>query len=112
MGKIKDFLKTRSTWIIIILLVLLTMKSCQSCNRKQDVLFLNHQTELVVDSLQSEIAVRDSAIYSLEKELSIANAERKASEYMIKTLSKDKSDYQRISSDLAKSAAASQKIQK
>lgn len=105
MEKIKNFLKTKSTWIIIVLLVLFTLKSCQSCNRRQEISFMKQQTELVVDSLNSEISTRDSVIYVLEKDLSIANAEKKASNYMIETLSKDKSDYQKISSDLAKSAA-------
>ena len=105
MEKIKNFLKTKSTWIIIILLVLFTLKSCQSCNRRQEISFMKQQTELVVDSLNSEIFARDSVIYVLEKDLSIANAEKKASDYMIETLSKDKSDYNKISEDLAKSAA-------
>lgn len=105
MEKIKNFLKTKSTWIIIILLVLFTLKSCQSCNRRQEISFMKQQTELVVDSLNSEIFARDSVIYVLEKDLSIANAEKKASDYMIETLSKDKSDYKKISEDLAKSAA-------
>lgn len=112
MEKIKNFLKTKSTWIIIVLLVLFTMKSCQSCNRRQEISFMKQQTELTIDSLKSVISSKDSTIYSLETELSVVSAEKKASDYMIQTLSKDKSDYQKISSDLAKSAANSQKNQK
>lgn len=97
-----DLLKSIRFWIIVVLMILFSFKSCQSCSRKQAIEFEKQKTEQVTDSLQTEIAKRDSTIYQLRKDMSVIDAERKANEYMIESLTKDKSDYQKINENLSK----------
>ena len=111
MDKIKTFIKEKGHWIIIVLFALLMLKSCQSCSRNQDTQFLKHSTELKIDSLKTEIAERDSTIYVLNDSVAVLNAEKRAADMMIKTLSSDKDDYKRISEQLVKNAAQNKRHQ-
>lgn len=74
--KLKELYKKYTNWVVVILVCLLAMKSCQSCSRNQALNFIeyNHnQSELVLkDSImiQKDIIVRkDKSIDSLTVEL-------------------------------------------
>lgn len=70
-------------WIILVLLLLLMIKSFQSCNRKMEVKrterILNHERDslffnasIIQDSLVKEIIIRDNIIKNLTYEVKIA----------------------------------------
>lgn len=76
MNKLKQFLKNHTTAIIVILLVLLFLKSCQSCSRKQQMEWGTMTCAEVVDSLNEVVAGRDYVIDSLNNEIKVLVTER------------------------------------
>lgn len=102
MDKIKSFIREKSIWIIAVLFALLVLKSCKSCSRNQENAFQKHRTEIEADSLKREIQKRDDTIYILCDSISVLNTKLSSAEAVIERLDKDKSDYKRISEQLAK----------
>lgn len=64
MEKIKDFVKKNYVYIIIILVILLIGKSCQSCTRKNTIVYNKYEYRSKIDSLQSmNNYYKDSILY-------------------------------------------------
>ena len=100
--KVIEFIKKNCMWFIAVLLLLLGVKSCQSCSRTQKAAFAGKAAIATMDSLKSEIQKRDDTIYLLNDSISVLNTKLNAAEAVIERLDKDKSDYKRISEHLAK----------
>lgn len=64
MDKIKDFVKKNYVYIIIVLVVLLMAKSCQSCTRKNTITWNEVNTKNTVDSLtEINATYKDSILF-------------------------------------------------
>ena len=51
----KEFCNKNIKWIAIILFILLTFKSCQSCTRNSTIEYNKNNYEIVIDSLNNEL---------------------------------------------------------
>lgn len=91
--RVKYIVRRWSLLIVFGLLVILFLKSCQSCSRKQTISFSEIRTEEMRDSLKCEILHRDSIITDLEEEITRLSTELERSEEMIEVLAKDKRQY-------------------
>ena len=100
--KVIEFIKKNCMWFIAALLLLLGVKSCQSCSHTQEAAFAGKAAIATMDSLKSEIQKRDDTIYLLNDSISVLNTKLGAAEAVINRLDQDKSDYKRISEQLAK----------
>lgn len=64
MEKIKDFVKKNYVYIIIVLVVLLMAKSCQSCTHKNTIAWNEVTTKNLVDSLtEINATYKDSILF-------------------------------------------------
>lgn len=95
-------LTAKSIWIVVILAILLVIKSCQSCNRNQQIEFANYNNIIITDSLNNEITKRDSIIYLYIDSINVLRAEKKAGQYMIENLQQDKESYRKTINQLTK----------
>ena len=64
MNTIKEFIKKYNIYIIIILVILLMGKSCQSCTRKNTIVYNKYEYQSQIDSVQSmNKCYKDSILY-------------------------------------------------
>ena len=72
MEKLKLLYSKYTNWIIIILVVLFGLKSCQSCSRKNQILYYQKQNTALCDSVNKDANLYskriDSLVYELEKQ--------------------------------------------
>ena len=87
--KLKTYYNKYVNWIVIILLILFGLKSCQSCQRGRQIKFYKQSSELVVDSLKDDIRYVDKYSDSLKNEIRVYKSEIKARENEIKTLKEE-----------------------
>ena len=71
MEKLKSFYNRYVNWIVIGLIVLLSLKSCQSCSRSRQITYQQQQRTLVSDSLNHDLDIYNRKIDSLNHELNL-----------------------------------------
>ena len=101
-SSIKFNIRRWSLGIIIALCVLFFLKSCQSCSRKQQILFYEKEIIETKDSLTQIIDDRDSIILLNEKKISNLEIELTRSKELIDILSTDKNQYIKALSVISK----------
>lgn len=67
----KKFYKRYKDLVVVSLLLLLCLKSCQSCSRNRRIEFNNRKYEMIVDSLQQTILFIDSQKDSLRNDIQL-----------------------------------------
>lgn len=67
----KEWYNKYKNYIVIALLVLLGLKSCQSCSRNRTIEFNNIKHTELVDSLKNELVLADKEIDSLRYDIKI-----------------------------------------
>ena len=76
--KLKELYKKWVNWIVVILLCLYGMKSCQSCSRERRLEFNEIKYEIVIDSLTSTIYDYKEVIRAYSDTINIKNVEIEA----------------------------------
>lgn len=107
MVKLKELFNKYKIWIFVILLILLGFKSCQSCQKDRQMRFYKNTSTLRldsiynehqlliknIDSLMTEIKIRDQKISHMEKENNLLketnNQYKQTNKELVKTLNKD-----------------------
>jgi len=78
--KKQSFLTKNIKWISLVLLVLLMLKSIQSCSRKNSITLAKNETIVITDSLNRIILGQDSIIRELQYGLKSAIQDAKWSD--------------------------------
>lgn len=73
MEKIKTLYKQYINWVVIVLVLLLGFKSCQSCSRSRQIAYQHQQDMIVTDSVSRDMKHFTRKIDSLEQELKLQN---------------------------------------
>ena len=104
MKRVKDFINKYYKWIILVLLSLLLMKSCNSCSTQRQYEYKINKYELKIDSLESTI--KDNLLIyktnndSLRNELLIIKSQNDILNSTIETTRRDIDHYRDINNNL------------
>lgn len=106
MGKIKTWFKEHQPLIIGLLVLMIMIKGCQSCNMERQYEYQETQYEYVIDSMQSVIDERSIDTKDLCDTIHSLRAENTVLKDVIKDLRQDKSYYQKANRNLVNVAEA------
>ena len=104
MNRLQSFINKYYKWIILILLVLLMLKSCNGCSSKRRYNYKISQYELKIDSLESTLKSNlleyKYTNDSLKNELFIVKSKNDVLNSTIENVRKDVDHYRSINKDL------------
>lgn len=98
--KIKNWLKEYQSLIIGILVLVLMLKGCQSCNMERRYEYQTSQYEYVIDSMQTVIDERSMDTKDLCDTIHSLRAENTVLKDVIKDIRQDKEHYRKANREL------------
>lgn len=101
MNKIKEWLKEYQPLIIGLLILILMLKGCTSCQEQRRYEYSKSQYEYVIDSMQNVIDERSTDTKDLCDTIHSLRAETSILKDVIKDLREDKNYYRKTNDDLA-----------
>lgn len=104
MNRLQSFINKHYKWIILILLCLLMLKSCNGCSNERRYTYNLSQTEVLIDSLKTTIENNEYEFKhlndSLNNEILILRSQNNILNETIKNTRKDVDHYRRVNTNL------------
>ena len=100
MGKVKDWLKEHQSLIIGLLVLVLMLKSCTSCQDERRYEYKQIMYEKTIDSMEYVIAERSVNTKDLCDTIHSLRSENTVLKEVIKDLRSDRDHYRKVNKDL------------